>query len=147
MTGQHERPAAARPYVRQPARPCQCGHCDPEPSPLGTEKRAMLYYGPGATDWAFETRVREGAWDDIPAEFDAAHARVHLPAIKRTRHIRLGLNAGRHHLAAVFAVHPDWRTDADVAEGLHATAAALAAQLDEMRRAAAGHGAEGSAAA
>ena len=138
MTGQHERPVAAvRPYVRQPAAACQCGHCDPDPSPLGTEKRAMLYYGPGATDWAFETRIREGAWDDIPAEFDAAHARVHLPAIKRTRHIRLGLNAGRRNLAAVFAVHPDWRTDAEVAEGLHAAEASLAAQLDEMRRTAA----------
>lgn len=124
MTGHHERPVdAARPYI-------------PKPSPLGAEKRAMLYYGPGATDWAFETRIREGAWDDIPAEFDAAHARVHLPAIKRSRHIRLGLNAGWHHLAAVFAAHPDWRTDTEVAEGLHAAEVILAGQLAEMHRAA-----------
>ena len=125
MTGQHERPLdAARPYI-------------PPPSPLGAETRALLYSGPGATDWAFETRIREGAWDDIPAEFDAAHARVHLPAIKPARHIRLALNAGRHHLAVVFAAHPDWRTDTEAAKGLHKAEVQLQYQLDRMRREAA----------
>ena len=145
VTGQHTQPfPAVRPYVVAPLpalhgqyeQPCPYG-CPVHPSPLGGDPRALLYAGPGIADRTWQARVREGAWDDIPAELDAAHARVHLPAIKRNRNIRRDLAYGTDHLVAAFDAHPDWRTDAGVAEGLHAAEAALAAGLAEMQRASA----------
>ena len=146
VTGQHTQPfAAVRPYVPQaplPAghgqyeQPCPFG-CPVHPQPLGGDPRALLDAGPGITDRTWEAKVREGAWDDIPAEFDAAHARVHLPAIKRNRHVRSELAEGLYKIKAVLSAHPDWRTDATVAEGLHAAEAALTAQLAGIQRAAA----------
>ena len=144
VTGQHTQPfAAVRPYV--PQAPLPAGHGQYEqPCPFGcpvhphdSDTSALLYAGPGIANRTWEARVREGAWDDIPAEFDAAHARVHLPAIKANRHIRSDVSSGRHHLAAAFDAHPDWHTDPELAEGLHAIEAALARQLAAMQHAAA----------
>ena len=87
--------------------------------------------GIAARNW--EAKVREGAWDDIPGEFDAAHARVHMPAIKVNRHIRRDLSNGVHHLGAVFAAHPDGHTDAEVAEGLHRMEAEMPGRMAELR--------------
>lgn len=163
VTGQHTQPftavrpdeeldrqirdlAGVRPYVPQAAplpvahgqyeQPCPYG-CPVHPSPLGGDPRALLYAGPGIANRTWEARVREGAWDDIPAEFDAAHARVHLPAIKGNRNIRSDVSSGRYKIAAAFDANPGWRTDAKVAEGLHAAEAALTAGLAEMKRRAA----------
>lgn len=143
--GQHTQPFAAveedvpapPASPRQYDQPCPYGCPVFPPAPLG-ESRVLLYAGPGITDRTWQARVREGAWDDIPSEFDAAHARVHLPANKRNRHIHRDLSNSRHHLAAAFDAHPDWRTDADLAEGLHRMEAELAAGLNsaaESRRA------------
>ena len=140
--GQDTRPFAAI-TAPLPARqtgyeqPCPYG-CPVHPQPLGGDPRALLYAGPGITDRTWEAKVREGAWDDIPAEFDAAHARVHLPAIKANRNIRSDVSSGRYKIAAAFDANPDWRTDPKVAEGLRAAEAALARQLAAMQHAAAG---------
>ena len=134
-----------RPFPAVPAMPLPALHGQYEPAcpfgcpvhPHDNDTSALLYAGPGIAGRNWEARVREGAWDDIPAEFDAAHARVHLPAIKRNRHVRSELAEGLYKIKAVLSAHPDWRTDATVAEGLHAAEAALTAQLAGMQRAAA----------
>ena len=132
-------PAVTTPLLArqgQYEQPCPYGCPVHPPMPLG-ESRALLYAGPGIANRNWEAKVREGAWDDIPAEFDAAHARVHMPAIKVNRHIRRDLSNGVHHLGAMFAAHPDWRADEDAAESLRHYEARLAAQLAEMQNAAA----------
>jgi len=130
---------AARPYTQPDAgEPCLCGYCDgggnqPPPALPGGDPRAMLYAGPGIITRTWKARIREGAWDDIPAEFDVAHARTHLPAIKHNRDIHLDLSSGRHHLAAVFHAHPDVRTDSGVAEELHRMEAEMPGRMAELQ--------------
>ena len=138
VPGQHTQPmpaATLKPEARQYEQPCPFG-CPVRPQLLGGDPRALLYAGPGIAARNWETKVREGAWVDIPGEFDAAHARVHMPAIKVNRHIRRDLSNGVHHLGAMFAAHPDWRTDEDAAESLRHYEARLAAQLAKMQHAA-----------
>jgi hypothetical protein len=134
--GQHTQPMPAvtlKPEARQYEQPCEFG-CPVRPQVPGGDPRALLYAGPGIAIRNWEAKVREGAWVDIPGEFDAAHARVHMPAIKVNRHIRRDLSNGVHHLGAMFAAHPDWRTDAEVAEALRKAEVQLQYQLDRMRR-------------
>jgi len=112
--------------------PCPYG-CPVRLQPLGGDPRILLYAGPGIATRNWVAKVREGAWDDIPALFDAAHARVHLPAIRQGRHIRRDVSDGRHHLAVVFDAHPDWRTDPGAAEGLHRMEAEMPGRMAELR--------------
>ena len=141
VTGQHTQPfPVVRPYVVAPLpalhgqyeQPCPYG-CPVHPSPLGGDPRALLYAGPGIADRTWQARVREGAWDDIPALFDAAHANTHLPAIKRNRHIRSELSDGRHHLAAVFDADPPSLKDDALTADLRWLEAELASQLADLK--------------
>ena len=107
-----------------PDGPCRCGTCDAPPEP---GKDALLYYGPGIATRTWETRIRNGQWEDITAEFNAAHARVHLPALKRNGQIRLDLSTGARNLAAVFDARPDALDDEGLTGKLaHAVAMAEA---------------------
>ena len=56
-----------------------------------------------------------------------------MPAAKRNRHIRRDLSNGVHHLGAVFAAHPDWHADAELAEGLHRMEAEMPGRMAELQ--------------
>ena len=100
----------------------------PEPG-----KGALLYYGPGIVTRMWETRIRNGQWADIAAEFNAAHARIHLPTLRRNDEIRLDLSTGAHHIAAVFDAHPEAHGDEKLAEGFRDVETAFEAELEAQR--------------
>src|SRR5579859_4662659 len=81
LTGQPETATTGETALQEaPDGPCRCGTCGTVPEP---GKDALLYYGPGIVTRMWEARIRNGQWADIPAEVNAAHARTHLPALKR----------------------------------------------------------------
>jgi hypothetical protein len=102
----------------------------------GGDRRALLSAAPGVAVKMSLERVRNGQYDDIPAEFDDAWARVQKAARNGRRAIARDLNADRHHIAAVFGLHPEWRSDPALAEGLRRMEDRLAAGLTAGRSAA-----------
>jgi hypothetical protein len=102
----------------------------------GSDRRALLSAAPGVAAKMSLERVRNGQWDDIPAEFDDAWARVQKAARNGRRAIARDLNGGLHHIAAVFDANPEWRSDPALAEGLHRMEERLAAGLAAGRSAA-----------
>lgn len=123
-----------RPYVPDP---CRCDQCKYGQRPPEPGKDALLYYGPGVVDRTWQARVRTGQWDDIPAAFDTATARVHLAAAGGSRKICRDIETEGHHIAAMFGANPSLHFDARVARGLREVEERLAAELDGMRAAAA----------
>ena len=127
-----------------PGPDCPCGSgkplaaCDGRP-PAGPQRpadsRPLLSCAPGVVSRMWRARVGNGQWDDIPALADAAHARIHFPALTRQRQIRDGLAASRHDLGAVFARTPALLPDARLAAELHAVEARLAAAQQGRHRA------------
>lgn len=115
-----------------PAAPeaCTCGMC---PSSQEPGKDALLSCAPGVTSRMWRTRVANGQWDDIPALADAAHARVHLPALKQQRRIRGDLAGRRHDFAAVFTRNPGLLPDLALARELRDLQATLEERLESMR--------------
>lgn len=113
---------------------CGCGMC-PESKEPG--KDTLLSCAPGVTSRMWRTRVANGQWDDIDALADAAHARIHLPALKQQRRIRAGLAGRRHDFAAVFNRNPALLPDLALARELRDLEATLEERLEDMRREAA----------
>jgi hypothetical protein len=109
---------------------CKCGMC-PESSEPG--KDALLSCGPGVVTRMWRTRIENGQWDDIAALADAAHARIHLPALKQQRRIRAGLASRRHDFGTVFTRNPSLLPDAALARELRDLEATLEERLATMR--------------
>jgi hypothetical protein len=118
------------PPAETPDGPCRCGTCGAQPEP---GKDALLYYGPGIATRMWETRIRNGQWTDIAAEFNDAHARIHLPTLKRNGEIHLDISTGAYALAAVFGTHPEARSDEDLTEGLASAVVSYEAELAKQQ--------------
>jgi hypothetical protein len=108
---------------------CPCGmHSPAEPG-----KDALLSCAPGVTSRMWRTRIANGQWTDIAAEADAAHARIHLPALKQQRRIRADLAGRRHDFRAVFTRNPSLLPDLALARELRDLEATLEERLATMR--------------
>lgn len=115
---------------------CSCGTpaCPDSRQPDPDVKDAMLSCAPGVTERVWQRRVRIGHWENIPGLFDKAHANTHIPTLKRQGEIHLDLTLGVHQIGTVLDAHPDWRTDRDLAEGLHRAEEDVAEQGEALRR-------------
>ena len=109
---------------------CRCGMC---PASAEPGKDALLSCGPGVVTRMWRTRVANGQWADIAAEADAAHARVHLPALRTNRRIRADLAARRYDIAAMLSRNTALLSDQVLGNGLRDMAGRLAGPLADMQ--------------
>jgi hypothetical protein len=131
-------PEALEPLPADEPQPCPCGSgqplagCDGRPA-AGPGTGALLSCAAGVTSRMWRTRVANGQWQNIPDEFDQAHARVHMPALNRNRAIRDEVSARRHDIAAIFTQNEGLLSDPLIADGLHDLEARLAERLADMQ--------------